>query len=96
MKIRFTIFEIIIGIVSIITGLFLTVLVWDDGYFIGALMLVVTGFVSILLALKELKNPGDNIHCLSLFFTILRRTFLFLNIMLSSLVIGVLTRLISF
>lgn len=96
MKIRFTIFEIIIGVIAMITGLVLTALVWDDGYFVGALMLVVTGFLSVLLAIKEIKNPRDKIHTLNVFFTILRRTFLFLNLMLSSLVIGMLTRLISF
>ena len=96
MKIRFTIFEIIIGVIAMITGLVLTALVWDEGYFVGALMLVVTGFLSVLLAIKEIKNPGDKIHTLNVFFTILRRTFLFLNLMLSSLVIGMLTRLISF
>ena len=68
----------------------------DLGYFIGSLMLVVTGFTSILLAVKEIKNPGNSTHWLSVFFTVLRRTFLFLNLMLSTLVIGVLTRLITF
>ena len=96
MKIRFTIFEIIIGAIAMITGLVLTLLVWDEGYFVGALMLVVTGSLSVLLAIKEIKNPGDKIQTLNVFFSILRRTFLFLNLMLSSLVIGMLTRLISF
>lgn len=96
MKIHFTIFEIIIGIISVLAGFFLTIIVWEDGYFIGSLMLVVTGFTSILLAVKEIKNPGNSTHWLSVFFTVLRRTFLFLNLMLSTLVIGVLTRLITF
>lgn len=96
MKIKITIFEIIIGMISILTGVFLTILVWEEGYFIGSLMLVVTGFTSVLLAVKEIKNPGDSVHWLGVFFTVLRRTFLFLNLMLSTLVIGVLTRLITF
>jgi hypothetical protein len=49
MKIRFTIFEIIIGVIAMITGLVLTVLVWDDGYFVGALMLVVAVLLPILI-----------------------------------------------
>ena len=39
--------EIIIGFIAVIFGIGLTVMVWKEGYFIGALMLVVTGIISI-------------------------------------------------
>ena len=96
MNVKMTVFEMIIGVFSIIAGLLLSVKVWNEGYFVGAFMLVITGFLSILLALKDLKNPGDRTHWFSVLTTLLRRSFLFLNLMLSTLVIGVLTRLISF
>ena len=39
--------EIIIGIIAMIAGAWLTVLVWSEGYFPGALMLVMTGGINV-------------------------------------------------
>lgn len=61
--------EIIIGIIAMIAGAWLTVLVWNEGYFPGALMLVMTGGINVFLAAKELINPTDHIfHWQSIFF----------------------------
>lgn len=88
--------EIIIGIIAVIFGVGLTVLVWKEGYFVGALMLVVTGLISIFLGLKELVVPSDNIfHWQSLFFIIVRRAFFFLNLILTALVFGTMTHLLG-
>lgn len=88
--------EIIIGIISMIFGAGLTVLVWGDGYFVGALMLVVTGLISVFLGVKELVAPMDNMfQWLPLFFIIVRRAFFFLNVVLCALVIGTMTQLIN-
>lgn len=88
--------EIIIGIIAVIFGIGLTVMVWKEGYFIGALMLVVTGLISIFLGLKELVVPSDNIfHWQSLFFIIVRRAFFFLNLILTALVFGTMTHLLT-
>ena len=48
--------EFIIGVIAVVLGCWISILVWRDGYFPGALMLVVTGFLSTLLAFKELKK----------------------------------------
>lgn len=87
--------EIIIGIIAMISGAALTILVWKDGYFVGALMLVMTGLINIFLAAKELVNPTDHIlHWQAIFFLIVRRAMFFLNVVLVALVIGTMFRLI--
>lgn len=87
--------EIIIGIIAMIAGVWLTVLVWNEGYFAGALMLVMTGFINAFLAAKELIYPTDNVfHWQAIFFLIVRRTMFFLNVVLIALVVGTMTRLI--
>ena len=88
--------EIIIGIIAMIAGAWLTVLVWSEGYFPGALMLVMTGGINVFLAAKELINPTDHIfHWQSIFFLIVRRAMFFLNVVLIALVLGTMTRLLS-
>lgn len=87
--------EIIIGIIAMIAGAWLTVLVWSEGYFPGALMLVMTGAINAFLAAKELMNPTDHIlHWQSVFFLIVRRAMFFLNVVLIALVFGTMTRLL--
>jgi hypothetical protein len=87
--------EIIIGIIAMIAGAWLTVLVWNEGYFPGALMLVMTGAINVFLAAKELINPTDHIlHWQSVFFLIVRRAMFFLNVVLIALVFGTMTRLL--
>ena len=87
--------EIIIGIIAMIAGAWLTVLVWNEGYFAGALMLVMTGGINIFLAAKELINPTDHIfHWQAIFFLIVRRAMFFLNVVLIALVVGTMTRLL--
>lgn len=87
--------EIIIGIIAMISGAVLTVLVWNEGYFPGALMLVMTGLINVFLAAKELVNPTDHIlHWQAIFFLIVRRAMFFLNVVLVALVVGTMTRLI--
>ncbi len=88
--------EIIIGLIAMIFGIGLTVMVWSEGYFIGALMLVVTGLISVFLGIKELIAPMDNMfQWLPLFFIVVRRAFFFLNVVLCALVIGTMARLIN-
>ena len=87
--------EVIIGIISMVLGAVLTVLVWSEGYYMGALMLVVTGMISVFLGVKELLAPMDNmLQWLPLFYIVVRRTFFFLNLVLCALVIGTMTNLI--
>ena len=87
--------EIIIGIIAMISGAALTILVWNYGYFVGALMLVMTGLINVFLAAKELVNPTDHIlHWQAIFFLIVRRAMFFLNVVLVALVIGTMFRLI--
>ena len=87
--------EIIIGIIAMISGAALTILVWNDGYFVGALMLVMTGLINVFLAAKELVNPTDHIlHWQAIFFLIVRRAMFFLNVVLVALVVGTMFRLI--
>ena len=87
--------EIIIGIIAMIVGAWLTVLVWNEGYFPGALMLVMTGGINVFLAAKELINPTDHIfHWQAIFFLIVRRAMFFLNVVLIALVLGTMTRLL--
>ena len=49
--------EIIIGIIAMIAGAWLTVLVWNEGYFPGALMLVMTGGINVFLAFEGTGGP---------------------------------------
>ncbi|WP_405324830.1 hypothetical protein [Fibrobacter sp.] len=87
--------EIIIGIIAMIAGAWLTILVWNEGYFAGALMLVMTGGINVFLAAKELVNPTDHIfHWQAIFFLIVRRAMFFLNVVLIALVVGTMTRLL--
>lgn len=87
--------EIIIGIIAMIAGIWLTILVWNEGYFPGALMLVMTGAINVFLAAKELINPTDHIfHWQAVFFLIVRRAMFFLNVVLIALVVGTMTRLL--
>ena len=87
--------EIIIGVIAMISGAGLTVLVWNEGYFAGALMLIMTGLINVFLAAKELVNPTDHIfHWQAIFFLIVRRAMFFLNVVLVALVIGTMFRLI--
>ena len=81
--------EFIIGVIAVVLGGWISILVWRDGYFPGALMLVVTGFLSTLLAFKELKKIKGPAWQES-FLKILRRTMLFLNFTLSLVVLGTL------
>lgn len=88
--------EIIIGAVAMIAGAALSVMVWGDGYFPGALMLVMTALINIFLAVKELVSPSDNIlHWQPLFFLVVRRAMFFLNVVLLALVLGTMTNLIQ-
>lgn len=87
--------EIIIGIIAMIFGVALTIMVWSEGYYIGAMMLIITGLISVFLGIKELVAPMDNmLQWLPLFYIIVRRTFFFLNVVLCALVIGTMTQLI--
>ncbi len=86
--------EIGVGIVAMVLGTWISVLVFREGFFAGALMLVVTGTLSVLLGFKEYKN----IHGPSwqeTFLKILRRTMLFLNLMLSIVVAGTLVSMLA-
>jgi hypothetical protein len=87
--------EIVIGVIAMIFGIGLTVLVWGEGFFPGALMLIVTGLINIFLAVKELLDPTDGIfHWQPLFFMIVRRAMFFLNVVLTALVFGTMTQLL--
>ncbi len=87
--------EIIIGVFALILGAASTIYVWNEGYFVGTLMMVVTSLISIFLGVKELVTPVDNMtQWLPLFFIIIRRTFFFLNLVLCAFVIGTFTNLI--
>lgn len=88
--------EIVIGVIAIIFGIGLTVLVWGEGFFPGALMLIMTGLINIFLAVKELLDPTDGIfHWQPLFFMIVRRAMFFLNVVLTALVFGTMTQLLG-
>ncbi|MBO4436893.1 MAG: hypothetical protein J5791_08435 [Fibrobacter sp.] len=87
--------ELIIGFFAIIAGIIVTVMVWSEGYFAGALMMVLTGILNIYLAFKELVAPTDHLlHWQAVFFMIVRRAMFFLNIALLALVLGTFTNLI--
>ena len=88
--------EIVIGVIAMLFGLGLTVLVWGEGFFPGALMLIVTGLINVFLAVKELLDPTDGIfHWQPLFFMIVRRAMFFLNVVLTALVFGTMTQLLG-
>ena len=44
--------EIAVGVVSMILGAWISFLVWREGYYVGALMLVVTGLITVVLGIK--------------------------------------------
>jgi hypothetical protein len=88
--------EIVIGVIAMIFGIGLTVLVWGEGFFPGALMLIMTGLINIFLPVKELLDPTDGIfHWQPLFFMIVRRAMFFLNVVLTALVFGTMTQLLG-
>ena len=87
--------ELIIGFFAMVAGVIVTVMVWSEGYFAGALMMVLTGALNIYLACKELVAPTDHLlHWQAVFFMIVRRAMFFLNIALLALVLGTFTNLI--
>ena len=87
--------ELIIGFFAMVAGVIVTVMVWSEGYFAGALMMVLTGILNIYLAFKELVAPTDHLlHWQAVFFMIVRRAMFFLNIALLALVLGTFTNLI--
>lgn len=77
-----------------ILGTWISVLVFREGYFAGALMLVVTGILSVLLGVKEYLDIKGPLWQES-FLKILRRTMLFLNLMLSAVVAGTLISMLA-
>ena len=88
--------EIVIGVIAVAFGIGLTILVWGEGFFPGAIMLVMTGLINIFLAVKELVDPTDGIfHWQPLFFMIVRRAMFFLNVVLTALVFGTMTQLLG-
>lgn len=86
--------EIGVGIVAMVLGTWISVLVFREGYFAGALMLVVTGILSVLLGVKEYLDIKGPLWQES-FLKILRRTMLFLNLMLSAVVAGTLISMLA-
>ncbi|WP_173384461.1 hypothetical protein [Fibrobacter succinogenes] len=95
LKFMFLRVEVIIGFFAMIAGAVVTVMVWSEGYFAGALMMVLTGALNMFLAVKELVAPTDGIlHWQAVFFMIVRRAMFFLNIALLALVLGTFMNLI--
>lgn len=79
---------VVVGVIAMLMGTILTVVVWNEGYFVGAMMMIVTGAISIFLGFKELLQPSDHeFHWLPLFYKIVRRSFFFLNAVLIGLVV---------
>ena len=79
---------VVVGVIAMLMGTILTVAVWNEGYFVGAMMMIVTGAISIFLGFKELLQPSDQqFHWLPLFYKIVRRSFFFLNAVLIGLVV---------
>lgn len=94
---RFLVVELFVGVLAVILGIVLTVLVWDTGYYPGAMMLIVTGALTLTLSSRELMHPTpkeEKNKFMNLLYTIMRRAFFFLNLMLSTLVFGTLTNLL--
>ena len=50
---------VVIGIIAMLMGTILTVSVWNEGYFVGAMMMIVTGAISAFLGFKELLQPSE-------------------------------------
>lgn len=99
LKHRFLFVEMFVGVLSVVFGFVLSWLVRGSGYYPGALMLCITGALTLVLSFKEWKTPTpikDKNQVINLLFTILRRAFFFLNLMLSSLVIGTIFQIIDF
>ena len=95
LKYMFLRVEVIIGFFAMIAGAVVTAMVWSEGYFAGALMMVLTGALNMFLAVKELVAPTDGIlHWQAVFFMIVRRAMFFLNIALLALVLGTFMNLI--
>ena len=95
LKYMFLRVEVIIGFFAMIAGAVVTVMVWSEGYFAGALMMVLTGALNTFLAIKELLAPTDGLlHWKAVFFMIVRQAMFFLNIALLALVLGTFTNLI--
>ena len=87
--------ELIIGFFAVVAGVVVSVMVWSEGYFAGALMMVLTGIINIYLAIKELVAPTDHLlHWQAVFFMIVRRAMFFLNVALLVLVLGTFTNLL--
>lgn len=87
---RFLLVEIVVGALAMVLGAALTAIVWRSGYYPGAVMLIITGALTLVLSLKEYRDPtpkNERHKVINLFYTILRRAFFFLNFMLSILVI---------
>ena len=79
---------VVVGVIAMLMGTILTVAVWNEGYFVGAMMMIVTGAISIFLGFRELLQPSDHeFHWLPLFYKIVRRSFFFLNAVLIGLVV---------
>lgn len=79
---------VVVGVIAMLMGTILTEAVWNEGYFVGAMMMIVTGAISIFLGFKELLQPSDHeFHWLPLFYKIVRRSFFFLNAVLIGLVV---------
>ena len=79
---------VVVGVIAMLMGTILTVAVWNEGYFVGAMMMIVTGAISIFLGFKELLQPSDHeFHWLPLFYKIVRRSLFFLNAVLIGLVV---------
>ena len=79
---------VVVGVIAMLMGTILTVAVWNEVYFVGAMMMIVTGAISIFLGFKELLQPSDHeFHWLPLFYKIVRRSFFFLNAVLIGLVV---------
>lgn len=98
-KQSFLFVEMFVGFLSIIFGIVLSWLVRGTGYYPGALMLCITGALTLVLSFKEWKVPtlyAERFQVMNLLFTILRRAFFFLNLMLSSLVIGTIFQIIEY
>ena len=85
--------EIAISIIAMILGTWISILVWLEGYYLGALMLVVTGMITVVLGIKEYTGKKGPLLQES-FLKILRRTMLFLNLMLSVVVAGTLVSML--
>jgi hypothetical protein len=98
-KQSFLFVEMFVGFLAIIFGIVLSWLVRGTGYYPGALMLCITGALTLVLSFKEWKVPtlqAERFQVMNLLFTILRRAFFFLNLMLSSLVIGTIFQIIEY